>query len=249
MQGETLTISTPDGAFQALVRRPDGGGHGAAGGAEVVRPAVVVIQEIFGVNHTVREVCDALAADGFIAVAPDLFWRFEPGIVLDDRKPEEQARAFDLFPRFDIDKGDEDIAATLAATRTLAGVGGKVGAVGFCLGGLLAFLTAARTDADASVGYYGVNIDAHLGEKEKIAHPLMLHIAQNDHFVPPDAQERIRAGLADDRDVEVHVYPGVDHAFARRSGDHYDEQAARAADRRTHDFLRLHLDDDRGAVA
>lgn len=244
MQGETITISTPDGAFEALVRRAEEARDGRP------RPVVVVIQEIFGVNHTVREVCDALAADGFHAVAPDLFWRFEPGIVLDDRKSDEMARAFDLFPRFDIDKGVEDIAATLAAARTLPGASGKAAVVGFCLGGLLAFLTAARTDADASVGYYGVQIDAHLAEKEKIAHPLMLHIAGADHFVPPDAQARIGAALGDDRHVEIHVYPGADHAFARRAGNHYDPKAAEVADRRTHDFLRLHLGgDDLGAAA
>ena len=239
MQGETLTVAGRDGSFEALVRRPvdQEGGEGP-------RPAVVVIQEIFGVNHTVVEVCEGLAANGFYAVAPDLFWRFEPGIVLDDRKPDELRRAFELFPRFDVDKGVEDVAATLAAVRDLPGVNGRVGAVGFCLGGLLAFLTATRTDADAVVGYYGVNIDGHLGERERIAHPLMLHLAENDSFVPPDAQARIREGLGDDRRVELHSYPGVDHAFARRAGDHYDAAAARLADQRTHDFLRLPLGPD-----
>ena len=239
MQGETLTISTPDGAFQALVRRPVDEEQG-----EGPRPAVIVIQEIFGVNHTVREVCDGLAANGFYAVAPDLFWRFEPDIVLDDRKPDELKRAFELFPRFDVEKGVEDIAATLAEVRRQVGVSGKVGAVGFCLGGLLAFLTSTRTDADAVVGYYGVNIDKYVGEKEKIAHPLMLHIAGEDQFVPPDAQARIRAELGDDRHVEIHTYEGADHAFARRGGDHYKPDAARDADQRTHDFLRLNLGGD-----
>lgn len=241
MQGETLTITTPDGAFDALVVRPVDQEQG-----EGPRPAVVVIQEIFGVNHTVREVCEGLAANGFYAVAPDLFWRFEPGIVLDDRKPDELKRAFELFPRFDVDKGVEDIAATIAAVRGRIGVDGKVGAVGFCLGGLLAFLTATRTDADAVVGYYGVNIDSYVAEKEKLAHPLMLHIAGKDQFVPPDAQERIKAALGDDRHVEIHVYEGADHAFARRAGDHYDADAARDADQRTHDFLRQNLGADAG---
>ena len=236
MQGETMTISGPDGSFQALVRRPRDEDQG-----EGPRPAVIVIQEIFGVNHSMVEVAEGLAANGFYAVAPDLFWRFEPGIELDDRKPDDLARAFELFPRFDIDKGVADIAGTIAAVRGLPGVNGKVGAVGFCLGGLLAFLTAARTDADAVVGYYGVNIDAHVGERESITHPLMLHIAGADQFVPPEAQERIVEALGEDRRIELHRYPGLEHAFARRAGDHYDAEGARLADQRTHDFLRLNL--------
>lgn len=236
MQGETMTITGRDGAFQALVRRPVDQEAG-----EGPRPAVIVIQEIFGVNHTMVEVAERLAANGFYAVVPDLFWRFEPGIELDDRKPDDLHRAFELFPRFDVDKGVEDIRATIEAVRGLVGVSGKVGAVGFCLGGLLAFLTATRTDADAVVGYYGVNIDKYAAEKERIAHPLLLHIAGRDQFVPPDAQARMRAALGDDRHVEMHTYPEQDHAFARRDGDHYDPQAARLADQRTHDFLRLNL--------
>ncbi len=236
MQGETMTIEGADGAFQALVRRPVDQEQG-----EGPRPAVVVIQEIFGVNHTMVEVAEGLAANGFYAVVPDLFWRLRPGIVLDDRKPEDMQQAFSLFGRFDVDKGVEDIGATIAAVRTLPGVNGRVGAVGYCLGGLLAFLTATRTDADASVGYYGVNIDKFTGEREKLAHPLMLHVAGNDAFVPPEAQARIASALGDDRLVEIHTYPGRDHAFARRAGDHYHAADARTADGRTHDFLRQNL--------
>lgn len=232
MTGETLTISTADGAFEALVRRPAGEGP---------FPAVVVIQEIFGVNHTMRQVADGLAAEGYIAVVPDLFWRFEPGIVLDDRKPDELQRAFDYFPKFDVDKGVEDVAATLTATRTLSGCGGKVGAIGYCLGGLLAFLSATRTDADAVVSYYGVNIDSFTAEAEKLVHPLLLHIAGEDRFVPPAAQDRIVAELKNHPQVEIARYPGRDHAFARKDGDSYDAQDAAKADARTLAFLDQHL--------
>ena len=237
MQGETLTVTTPDGTFEALVRRPVDQEQG-----EGPRPAVVVIQEIFGVNHTMRETADRLAAEGFYAVVPDLFWRLEPGIELDDRKPDELQRAFDLYGKFDVDTGVDDIAATIAAVRDLPGVDGKVGAVGYCLGGLLAFLTAARTDADAVVSYYGVNIEAYTGEAEKLAHPLLLHIAEEDHFVSKPAQDKIAADLKNHPQVEIETYPGRDHAFARRGGDAYHAEDAGRADQRSLDFLRQALD-------
>ena len=237
MQGETLTVDGPRGRFEALVRRPTNAGPG-----EPPRPAVVVIQEIFGVNPPMVEVAERLAARGFHAVVPDLFHQFEPGIVLDDRNPDDLKRAFELFPKYDVDLGVEDIRATVAAARGLPGVNGRVGAVGFCLGGLQAFLTATRTDADASVSYYGVNIDAFLGEANRIAHPLLVHIAGEDAFVPREAQDRIIAGLKDRPGVEVHRYDGCDHAFARPHGDHFDAAAAQLADQRTHDFLRRNLD-------
>ena len=237
MQGETMTVTGPHGAFEALVRRPVDAEQG-----EGPRPAVVVIQEIFGVNHAMVEVAEGLAANGFYAVVPDLFSQFEPGIVLDDRKPDELKRAFELFPKYDVDRGVEDIKATIAAVRALPGVSGKVGAVGYCLGGLQAFLAATRTDADAVVSYYGVNLDAFLGEADRIAHPLLVHIAGEDQFVPREAQDKVIAGLKDRPGVQVFRYEGADHAFARRAGDHYDADAARLADGRTHDFLRQNLD-------
>ena len=232
MPDEKLTIATPDGNFTALVRRPEG---------RPQAPAVIVIQEIFGLNHTIREVADRMAEAGFCAVAPDLFWRFEPDIVLDDRDPEDAKRAFDLFPKFDVDKGVDDIRATIDAVRGMAGVNGKVGAVGFCLGGLLAFLTATRSDADAVVGYYGVNIDAHTSEAEELHHPLMLHIAGDDAFVPSEAQETIGRELGANTQITLHRYPGRDHAFARRDGENYHAADAAVADQRTLDFLIEHL--------
>ena len=237
MQGETMTVTGPKGSFQALVRRPVDAEQG-----EGPRPAVVVIQEIFGVNQPMIEVAEGLAANGFYAVVPDLFSQFEPGIVLDDRNPDDLKRAFELFPKYDVDRGVQDIRATIDAVRKLPGVSGKVGAVGYCLGGLQAFLAATRTDADAVVSYYGVNIDAFLGEAERISHPLMVHIAGEDQFVPREAQDRIIAGLKERPGVEVFRYEGADHAFARNGGDHYAPEAARDADQRTHDFLRQNLD-------
>src|SRR4051794_21239980 len=162
--GERISIKTPDGEFSAYVARPE---------AEKA-PAVVVIQEIFGVNQVMRDITDGLAGQGYLAICPDLFWRIEPGIDITDQSDAEWKRAFELFNAFDVETGVSDIAATIAHIRKDPGCNGKVGAVGFCLGGLLAFLTATRTDADASVSYYGVGIENRVAEAEKLAQPLLM---------------------------------------------------------------------------
>ncbi len=118
---------------------------------------------------------------------------------------------------------------------------GKVGAVGYCLGGRLAFLTATRTDADASVGYYGVGIENYLAEAEKLANPLMLHIAEEDGFAPKEAQALIIAALKDHPMVTIHTYPGRDHAFARPGGAHFHQGDAAKANDRTVAFFKQHL--------
>jgi carboxymethylenebutenolidase len=138
--------------------------------------------------------------------------------------------------------GIKDIQSSIGYLRhSIAGCTGKVGAVGYCLGGLLAYLTAARTDCDASVGYYGVNIQDKLGEAAKIRKPLMLHIAGKDEYVPPDAQKKIVDGLKNDPHVTIHSYPQMNHAFARQGGAHYDKACADLANGRTSTFLRQHL--------
>ncbi|HWA60038.1 MAG TPA: dienelactone hydrolase family protein [Caulobacteraceae bacterium] len=224
--GERVTITTPDGDFAAYVSRP-----AAPNGR-----ALVVIQEIFGVNQVMRDLADGYAEAGYLAVCPDLFWRIEPGIDITDQSEAEWKRAFELFNAFDVDAGVKDIGATVAKARELA-AGGKVGAVGFCLGGLLAFLTATRTDADASVAYYGVGIENRLAEADKLAAPLMLHIAEEDQFVPKPAQAMILAALKNHPHITIHTYPGRDHAFARKGGEHYDAADAALANTRTLDFF------------
>jgi carboxymethylenebutenolidase len=224
---ERATISTKDGTFSAYVARP----------AKDKAPAVVVIQEIFGVNQVMRDITDGLAGQGYLAICPDLFWRIEPGIDITDQTDAEWKRAFELFNAFDVDAGVGDIAATLKHVRGDAGCSGKAGAVGFCLGGLLAFLTATRTDADGSVSYYGVGIENRLAEAEKLSRPLLMHIAEEDQFVPKPAQQLIVQALKDHPQVEIHTYPGCDHAFARMGGEHYDEAAARQAGGRTLQFF------------
>lgn len=230
MSGKDISINTADGAFGGYLAVP-----GTANGA-----GIVVIQEIFGVNEFVRTVADSYAARGYFALAPDLFWRIEPGVQLTDKTKEEWNRAFALMNKFDIDLGIKHIQAAIDHLR-----GGekcaKVGAVGYCLGGQLAYLTAARTDVDASVGYYGINIQQKLDEAKTIRKPIMLHIAEKDQYVPAAAQKQIIDGLRYNPLVTIHTYPEMDHAFARVGGDHYDHANAELANSRTATFFRQHL--------
>lgn len=229
---ETAAIPTLDAAstFPAYVARPAG----------EAKAAIIVIQEIFGVNAGIRAKCDGWAALGYLAVAPELFWRFAPGCELDSDVPEQLQEAFGHFGQYDPDDGVRDIEATIHWVRRSQGVG-KVGCVGYCLGGRLAYMAAARTDADASVGYYGVMIDQLLDEAHHIAKPLMLHIPTADHFVTPAARAAIHAALDDHSRVTLHDYAGLDHGFAAEMGERRHEAGARLADSRTEAFLKEHL--------
>jgi carboxymethylenebutenolidase len=214
-----------DGHFSAYCAEPAGAARGA----------IVVIQEIFGVNAGIRRKCDALAAQGYLAIAPDLFWRLEPNVELDPDVPDQFQKALGLMGKFNQDQGVRDLEATIRVARERSG--GKVGVVGYCLGGRLAFMCAARTDVDASVGYYGVGIDGLLGEKHAIARPVLLHVPVEDHFVDKEAQARMHAGLDDHPKVTIFDYPGEDHGFATEIGARRSEAAAQLADQRTADFF------------
>lgn len=231
--GEWIDIQALDGAgsFKGYLATPASGKG----------PGIVVVQEIFGVNAGIRKMCDDWAAQGFTALAPDLFWRIAPGIELTDKTEAEWQKAFDCYNKFNVDAGIRDIEATIRTLRTHPASTGKVGVVGFCLGGLLAYLTATRTDADASVGYYGGGIHEKLNESHAIANPLLLHIAEEDRFISKEAQAKIHAELDSHPKVTLYDYPGVDHAFARVDGEHRDEAAAQLANGRTLEFFRKHL--------
>lgn len=231
---ETKTISTPDGDFSAYIAPPPGAGP---------FPAVVVLQEIFGVNAQVRIVCDRLAQIGLLAIAPDLFWRQEPGVDISDKTEEDWAKGFKLMKGFDFDKGMEDIQTTITAARKDPRCNGQVGAVGYCLGGQLAYLAATRTDVDASVGYYGVGLDGRLDEAKGIKKPLLLHIALEDEYSTPEKTAQVIAALKDIPGVQIETYEGANHAFARDGGAHYDPMSAKLANARTALFLTGHLAD------
>lgn len=229
-----ITITAADGGnFGAYLATPASGSG----------PGLVVIQEIFGVNKVMRDLTDGFAAEGYIAVCPDLFWRQEPGIQLTDQSEEEWNRAFELMNGFlpNFEQGVGDLAATLAHVRGLDGCLGKAGAVGYCLGGSLAYAMACFTDSDASVGYYPVQIEDSLEHAAKISKPLMIHIAEKDGFCPPEAQARINDTLGPNMHVTVNTYGGVDHAFARLGGQNYDQAAADQANQRTAEFLKSNL--------
>ena len=229
---ETASISTlaGDGSFSAYVARP----------AREPRAAIVVIQEIFGVNAGIRRKCDRLAEQGYLALAPDLFCRLQEGVELDPDVDSEFTTALELMGRFDQDQGVGDIEATIRHARNGLGVP-KVGVVGYCLGGRLAYMVAARTDADGVVAHAGVGIPELLREKHAIANPLLLHIAGADHFVPPEAQRAMHQGLDDHPRVTLCDYPGLDHGFATELGRRRNEDGAALADSRTAAFFAEHL--------
>ena len=227
MSGKEITIAAKDGgSFMGYLAMPASGSG----------PGVVVIQEIFGVNAVMREITDAMAAAGYVALCPDLFWRQEPGIQITDKTEAEWKRAFELFNGFDLDKGVDDLEQTIQALRAVPGCSGKVGTMGFCLGGRLAFLTATRTSADAAVSYYGVMLTDHVGEALRA--PAILHVATEDEFVPKDQQAAVHKALDGNPKVTIYDYQGQNHAFARTGGQHYDKASADLARDRTLAFFK-----------
>lgn len=232
MKKEVQIKAHDKGSFNAYVTYPE---------TDLPAPGVIVIQEIFGVNAVMRGICDNITKAGFVAICPDLFWRQEPNVQLTDKSEAEWERAFGFFKGFNVDLGIEDLKSTLAFLRDDDNCTRKVGTMGYCLGGKLAYLMATRSDADCNVSYYGVGIEGLLEESKDIKHPLLMHIAEKDKYVPIAAQQQILTAMNKHRKVEIHVYPDVDHAFAREGGQHYDKEAARMANSRTADFLASHL--------
>jgi len=225
----SISIKATDGSgtFSAYVVQPK------------AKPAgvVVLIQEIFGVNQAMRDIAAWVGDLGFIAVCPDLFWRIEPGIDITDKSDAEWKRAFELFQAFDQVKGIEDLKATVAACRGLEGSNGKVATMGYCLGGRLAFMMAAQSDADANISYYGVGLDGLLGDLDKVTKPLIVHIADKDAFFPPEGRAAVVSALQGHGHAVAYVYPNADHAFARVGGIHWDGRSATIANGRSAEVL------------
>lgn len=235
---EMVQIPTLDGKgmIPAFCARPAG----------TPKAAIIVVPEIFGVNEGIRARCERWAGKGYVAVAPDIFWRFAAGQEYDPDVPEQFQKALDNMNTYVAaqtaahNHGVEDAQAAANWLRGQQGAG-KVGLIGYCLGGRIAYMVAARTDMDATVGYYGVMIDSALNEAHAIANPLMLHIAGADAFVSAEAQAAIHAGLDDHPRVTLCDYPGLNHGFAVESGDRRNEEAATLADSRTEAFFAEHL--------
>jgi carboxymethylenebutenolidase len=229
--GETVTVTGKDGKFAGYLARPASGKG----------PGVLVIQEIFGVNKGMREICDRYAAQGYMALCTDIFWRQEPGVDITDQTQEEWNKAFSLYKGFNEAKGVEDLIASLDYLRKAPGCTGKVGVTGYCLGGKLTYLMACRSDCDAAAAYYGVGIDGALDEAKKIKRPTILHIAEKDGFVPVEAQNKIKAGLKGNPQVTIYSYANVDHGFCRPGGQHFDAAACKEANTHTMDLFRRTL--------
>jgi len=226
-----IQISAPEGTFNAYVARPK----------EMPAPVIVVIHEVFGVNADMRETCFDLAARGYLAICPDLFWRLEPGLEMSDQTEAELAKAAALYAAFDLEAGAADIATTIDAAHRMPGSNGRVGVVGYCLGGLLTFMTAARARPDAAVAYYPGNADRHREEADRLASPLIVHLGEEDEYIGKEAQRQIVAALWARPQATIYRYPGCHHAFARHRGTAYDPAAAALANSRTDAFLDLHL--------
>ncbi len=231
MPNTNIQASDGSGSFSAYLLEPK---HKPAG-------VVVLIQEIFGVNQAMRDIAAWVADLGFIALCPDLFWRIEPGIDITDKSEAEWKRAFELFNTFDQAKGIEDLKATIAAARALPGANGKVGTMGYCLGGRLAFMMAEQSDADINVSYYGVGLDNLLGDVGKVTKPLVVHIADKDEFFPPEGRAKVVEAAKGHRHIASYVYPNADHAFARVGGVHWQGRAAAIANGRSAEALAAAL--------
>lgn len=228
--GADCTIHSSKGDFGAYLAAPDG----TAGGG------VVVIQEIFGVNHHIRAVCDRLAEAGFVALAPDLFHRADAGVQLGYDEAGFK-RGFELMQQLDPADALADVEASLKTLRADARLRGrKVGVMGFCMGGLYAYRGAANLDPDCAVAYYGGNIAAHLDEASRVRCPIQFHFGERDHFIPLEQVEQIRTATAALPNRELHVY-AADHGFNCDERASYDAAAARQAWERSLSFLRRNL--------
>jgi carboxymethylenebutenolidase len=229
---DRITIEGRDGTFAAYIARPK----------TSPAPAVVVLQELFGVNADIRKTCDELAEKGFLAVAPDLFWRQEPGVDLSVTSEADWQHGLRLYQAYDRDAGVKDVEDTVNAVRILPECNGKVAVLGYCLGALMVFLTAVRFDGlDAAVAYHGGDTDKYLGEVGGLKAPLLMHLAEEDEFISKPAQAKIKAALAGKPNATVDSYPGQNHAFSRHNGTHYNAAAAALANGRTSEFLHQQL--------
>jgi len=232
MMKDRITIKGRDGAFGAYVARPKAS----------PTPAVVVLQELFGVNADIRKTCDEIAEQGFLAVAPDLFWRQEPGVDLSNVTSDaDWQHGMRLYQAYDRDAGVRDITDTVNAVAKLPGCTGRVAVLGYCLGALMVFLTAVRESVDAGVAYHGGDTEKYLGEVDGLHAPLLMHLAEEDEFISKAAQAAIKTALAKKPSATVYSYPGQNHAFSRHGGAHYNAEAAALAHERTYAFLNRQL--------
>jgi carboxymethylenebutenolidase len=221
VKSKTVKVPMRDGIMSAYVAYPDRTPAGA----------IIAIMEIWGVNDTMRHHAREFAEAGYVCLVPDLFWRQQPGVELSDGNPADIKKAFDLYYDFDYDLGVLDMEDTRAFLKTFPECNGKVGAVGYCLGGKLCYLMCCRTDIDCAVAYYGTYIEHNIREVGNLDRPFQLHMAMKDRWVQAEVNELLERRLSPNPLVEIHKYPGADHAFARHGGKTYSKpEADRALD-------------------
>jgi carboxymethylenebutenolidase len=229
--GEEITVTASDGGtFVAYLALPETG----------PAPGIVLLPEIYNSNDHIRAVADGYAAEGFVVVAPDVYWRQQAGSYL-PYTPEGQAQAYALREQLDTDQLAADIADTVTALKVRPECTGKAAVMGFCLGGKFAFLSATRHAIEASVSYYGVDIDHHLDEADNLGCPILMHFAGIDPHVPEATVDAIQARMVDSEQVDIFLYPGAEHGFNRFGYPPYLESAATEARARTLAHLRKHL--------
>ncbi|HEY9101107.1 dienelactone hydrolase family protein [Chitinimonas sp.] len=203
-------------------------------------PGVILIQEIFGVNHHIQAVADQYALDGYTVLAPDLFWRIKPGISLSYRE-EEWATAFGYMKQMDFGLAVQDL---VTATQTLRGrpeCTGKVASLGYCLGGLLSYFTGANAEVDATVCYYPGSIDQNLDQIGKIRGPILIHFAGADEYIGDAAIAATRKAFEGRKQTQIEHYPGVQHGFNCWERPMYNQQASALAHGKTLQFLSFAL--------
>ncbi|MFZ6645320.1 dienelactone hydrolase family protein [Undibacterium sp. TJN25] len=225
-----ISIPADGGNFEGYLALPKAG----------TGPAVIIIQEIFGVNAHIRSVADQYAADGYVALAPDIFWRTQPRVELGYAGADYET-ALDIYKKTDPALAAADIGAAAKVLRALPEVTGKVAAIGFCFGGRLAYLSAAQGSIDLGVAYYGGGIQAQLEEAAKITVPMQFHYAGLDAHIPVSVADDVRQRFPGRSDVEVFTYPDADHGFNCTDRASYNQHAAALAHGRTLTFLGTHL--------
>ena len=231
MRTENIKVKLRDGIMGAYIAYPDKKPVGA----------IIAIMEIWGVNDTMRKHAHEFAEAGFVCLVPDLFWRQEPGVELSDHNPDHVQKAFDLYYEFDYDLGVRDMEDTWHYLEKIPECNGKVGAVGYCLGGKLCYLMCCRTDIDCAVAYYGTYIEHRIKEVKNLHRPFVLHMAMKDRWVQAEVNDMLERRLSPNPLVTIHKYPGADHAFARHGGRTYSKPEADRALALTVDFFKKHL--------
>ncbi|HSI51105.1 MAG TPA: dienelactone hydrolase family protein [Ideonella sp.] len=225
-----LAVGGPDGSFDAYLALPPGGSG----------PGLLLLQEIFGVNPHIRSVAEQYAQDGFVVLAPDLFWRHAPRVEL-GYDGEDAKRAYELMGTVKSDQVLGDMKATLDVLKGRAECSGKVGAIGYCMGGRLAFSAAAMMPVDAAVAYYGGGIQNQLALAPQVRCPVQFHYGEQDDHIPLSAVEQVRGAMADHKGTEFHVYPGAGHGFNCWARGSYHPRSATLAHGRSLAFLAQQL--------